>query len=118
MLERAHEKLAIQKEYHEFIDLLKYFVELQKPKAREVHVHSDGAGGYTIYDEQMQVINCREYNIGLESLSGDDALISSLINIAPCFITIHAEKDHMPKVMDTISMVFTGRVRYEPDTGL
>ena len=117
-VERAHEELLIEKEYNEFISLLRYFVELQKPKAREVHILCDGAGGYTIFDENMEIMNCREFLIGTEAINSEDALISSLINIAPYFITIHAQKEKMPKVMDTINMVFSGRVKYEPEAGI
>lgn len=114
-VERAYEELLIEKEYNEFINLLRYFVELQKPKAREVHVLLDGVGGYLILDENMKMMNCEDFLIGEDAVKSEDALISSLINIAPCFITIHASREKMPKVMDTINKVFTGRVKYEPD---
>ena len=87
-VDRAVDDLLIEKEYSEFIKLLRYFVEIQEPKVEEVHVMMGEDEKYTLLDSSLRVINndlledlARE--ITDKEISHDDLLISSLITIAP-----------------------------------
>ena len=93
-VERAVDDLLIENEYNEFIKLLQYFVEIQDPKMDEVHVLQQEDKRYVLLDSDFKVI----HNEMLEQLAREitdkeighvDLLISSLITIAPCKITIH-----------------------------
>ena len=115
-VDRAVDDLLIEKEYTEFIKLLRYFVEIQEPKVEEVHVLLGEDKKYTLLDSSLHVIN----NDILEDLakeitdkeiSHDDLLISSLITIAPRKITIHQfDKIKNTELLNTISNVFSGKV--------
>src|SRR5690554_108113 len=115
-VERAVDDLLIENEYNEFIKLLQYFVEIQDPKMDEVHVLQQEDKRYVLLDSDFKVI----HNEMLEQLvreitdkeiSHDDLLISSLITIAPCKITIHEyDKIKNIELLNTISNVFTGKV--------
>ncbi len=115
-VDRAVDDLLIEKEYTEFIKLLRYFVEIQEPKVEEVHVLMGEDKKYTLLDSGLHIIN----NDMLEDLakeitdkeiSHDDLLISSLITIAPRRITIHQyEKIKNTELLNTISNVFSGKV--------
>lgn len=115
-IDRAVDDLLIEKEYTEFIKLLRYFVEIQEPKVDEVHVLMGEDKKYTLLDSGYHVID----NDILEDLakeitdkeiSHDDLLISSLITIAPNRITIHQyDKINNVELLNTIKNVFCGRV--------
>jgi putative sporulation protein YtxC len=110
-VERAVDDLLIENEYNEFIKLLQYFVEIQDPKMDEVHVLQQEDKRYVLLDSDFKVIHnemleqlARE--ITDKEISHDDLLISSLITIAPCKITIHEyDKIKNIELLNTISNV-------------
>lgn len=115
-VDRAVDDLLIEKEYTEFIKLLRYFVEIQEPKVEEVHVLLGEDKRYTLLDSSLHIINndiledlAKE--ISDKEISYDDLLISSLITIAPKKITIHQfDKIKNTELLNTINNVFTGKV--------
>lgn len=120
-VDRAVDDLLIENEYNEFIKLLQYFVEIQDPKVEEVHVLQQDDKRYMLLDSNLRVIHndmleqlARE--ISDKDISHDDLLISSLITIAPCKITIHEyDKIKNVELLNTISNVFTGKVIMSQD---
>ena len=108
--------LLIEKEYGEFIRLLRYFVEIQEPKVDEIHVVVGEDNRYVLLDSSLRIINndlledlARE--ISDKEISHDDLLISSLITIAPRKITIHeSERIKNKELLITINTVFSGKV--------
>lgn len=115
-VDRAVDDILIEKEYNEFIKLLRYFVDIQDSKVEEVHVCLDENEKYKLLDSSYEVID----NDMLEELakeisdceiSCDDLLISSLITIAPNKITIHdCDKIKNTELLRTINNVFIGKV--------
>lgn len=76
-----------RKDYADFVDLLKYFVQTQVPKFDTLRVDCSSEG-YTITDEKGKEIDRSYINYYLEEMlleevSLDDILISLLITIAP-----------------------------------
>jgi putative sporulation protein YtxC len=116
VIDRAVDDLLVEKEYNEFIKLLRYFVEIQEPKVQEVHVLMEDDKKYVLLDDRLKIINndileelARE--ISDREISYDDLLISSLITIAPSKITIHeCDKIKNTELLNTISKVFRGKV--------
>ncbi|MFZ5967969.1 MAG: putative sporulation protein YtxC [Bacillota bacterium] len=115
-IEKAVEDFMMEKEYNEFIRLLKYFVDVQESKINVVNVLICSDGKYILYDHAMRIIN-NEYmeDIALEmadnDVSYDDLLISSLITIAPKKIIIHSTgKIWNKEIIKTIRNVFCERV--------
>ena len=49
--------LLIEKEYGEFIRLLRYFVEIQEPKVDEIHVVVGEDNRYVLLDSSLRIIN-------------------------------------------------------------
>lgn len=115
-VDRAVDDMLIEKEYSEFIKLLRYFVEVQEPKVEEVHVLMGDDKKYTLLDSSLRIINndmledlAKE--ISDKEISHDDLLISSLITIAPSKITIHEfDRIQNKELLNTISNVFCGKV--------
>lgn len=90
----ATEELRNEKEYNEFVKLLRYFVDTQVPKSYEVNLMMDGKGIFYLWDAQGSTIEEKYMNyylddMLLEEINLDDILISILITIAPRHIVLH-----------------------------
>lgn len=119
ILEKVVEGYMVEKEYNEFITLLKYFVDIQESKVEEVNIFLDSKGDYIVRDEfgndvLNNVINDVNNNINkVGEINKDDLIISALITIAPAKIIIHGvEKYKNKEVINTIENVFENRVSY------
>ncbi|WP_129596004.1 putative sporulation protein YtxC [Anaerophilus nitritogenes] len=113
-IDRSVEDFLMEKEYNEFIRLLRYFVEIQEAKIHTVHVLMKD-GKYHLYDSRNILIQ-NEYLDDLASdmeqkdISYDDLLISSLITLAPKKIILHvSSKIHKKEIIRTIQNVFGDR---------
>ena len=114
--DQAADDFIMDREYQEFIELLKYFVEVQDPKAELVHVVIKPNGAFKLFDEHEQVINSdylEEFmlNITESEINYEDMLISALITVAPKKIVFHPGGGMMvSSTVDTVRSVFAGRV--------
>jgi putative sporulation protein YtxC len=115
-IDRAVEDFLMEKEYNEFIRLLRYFVDIQEAKIDVVHVLMLENGHYHLYDSKNRMIN-NEYleDLALEmadqDISCDDLLISSLITLAPEKVVMHFSRNTTKReIIDTIQNVFSDRV--------
>ena len=115
-IDKAVEDFLMEKEYNEFIRLLRYFVDIQEAKIDIVNVLMGDNGKYHLYDKMNSLIN-NDYleDIAMEmadkDISYDDLLISSLITLAPKQIIIHYEgKLKSKEILQTIKSVFSERL--------
>lgn len=118
IVEKVIEKYMVEKEYNEFIKLLKYFVDVQESKLEEVHIMIDNNGDYIVKDEfgndilnnLMDELYETKYN---DAVSSEDLIISGLITTSPKKVIIHSVHNCKNKeLMDTIKNVFEERVEY------
>jgi putative sporulation protein YtxC len=91
----AYEDIKNEKQYNDFVKLLKYFVETQPPKAIEVNVFLAENGTFHLWDEKGNVIEQDFIDLYLEDILNndnnlDDILISILITVAPRRIVFHS----------------------------
>ncbi|SET49576.1 putative sporulation protein YtxC [Natronincola peptidivorans] len=117
IVERAVEDLLMDKEYNEFIKLLKYFVDIQEAKIDVIHIVIEEDNKYKLYDQYSNIVN-NEYlkmiaaEMTDKDINYEDLLISSLITIAPNKVFIHrVSKNSNAEVIKTISRVFADRVK-------
>ncbi len=115
--DRAVDDFMLEREYKEFIKLLKYFVEIQEPRLDTVQVLMQSTGGFRLLDANNKNISS-ELLDGFIIESGDpeinfeDLLISALITIAPNTVVLHmADNGQHSRTVDTIKSVFGDRVR-------
>lgn len=116
IVEKVVEKYTVEKEYKEFIKLLKYFVDIQESKIDKVYLNVSPEGGYTLNDEKGDDL----INIFLEELSDckigvdvnlEDVIISGLITSVPKKIIISGKEVCTNReFIDTIINVFGERV--------
>lgn len=115
-VEVAIEELRNEKEYNDFVNLLRYFVESQAPKVQEVHLMMGTNGAFYLWDGAGSKIeqDYMDYYLEemlLEEISIDDVLISILVTIAPQRIVIHQEEALSPKEsVNMIRHVFRDRI--------
>lgn len=111
-VELAVDDFIIEKEYNEFIDLLKYFVDIQEPRIKQANVIQIKNGSFKILDTEGNVIN-NEYLEGYlaDMFDGEveyeDLLVSALINVAAEKIILHFNKEDTEA---TVRKIFDERV--------
>ena len=116
IVDKAVDEFLMEREYREFIRLLRYFVDIQEPKFDVVHVVVGFDGKYMLFnDEKREITNecIQEYvsEISEGEMNYDDLLVSSLITFAPKRIVMHCTGEFKNKeLMETIKNVFAGRV--------
>ena len=117
IVDAAVDNFLLEKEYLEFIRLLKYFVEIQEPKVTEVHILLEKNNTFKLVDRKGNLIE-NEYLDGFSlelmnnSINYEDLLISSLITLAPRKVVIHLiNLDGPTDTVKTIENVFGRRAR-------
>ncbi|MDW8801284.1 putative sporulation protein YtxC [Clostridium sp. A1-XYC3] len=118
IIDKVVEKYMVEKEYNEFIKLLKYFVEIQESKIDLVNIEIDSQGKYVVKDKNSNDItemlfsdlNDLRYR---ENTNAEDMIISILITNSPEKIVIHCvENCRNNELIDTVKKVFTDRVEF------
>lgn len=119
IVDRIVEKHMVEKEYNEFIKLLKYFVEVQESKINEVNIIIDKNGSYVILDENnndvysMFLDDLVDFNMSMMTTNKDDLLISGLITNSPEKIVIHGVENSLNiEIIETIKQVFEDKVSF------
>lgn len=104
------------KKNREFIDMIKYLIDVQSPKYHMINLII-GENSYYILDENKKPISDdivddikKEFNG--EKISKLDILISSLIVIAPREIRIHKMGNVDKEILNFIDMILEGKVSY------
>ena len=106
----------MDREYKEFIRLLRYFVDIQEPKYDTIHVIAGFEDKYILLDEKKGEITnecIQEFVNEIQDgeINYDDLLVSTLITFAPRKIVIHCTGQIKNKeLLETIKNVFSGKV--------
>ena len=114
-VEYALEEYVVEKEYMDFILLLKHFLDSQKPQLEYLHVGMTPEGKFHLYDnEGVKVTHLflEDYQLdNVHELGYEDLLVSALIAVAPRQITLHIRYEGFKDTLKTIRSVFGDRVR-------
>jgi len=114
-VEYALDEYVIEKEYTDFILLLKHFVDSQKPQLECLHVGMTPQGKFHLYNnEGVKVTHqfLEDYQLdNVHELGYEDLLVSALISVAPRQITLHIRYEGYKDTLKTIRSVFGDRVR-------
>lgn len=123
IIDKVVEKYMVEREYNEFIKLLKYFVEIQESKLDYLSIGIKEDGSYLLEDKDGLDISEKLFDDlselkYKEDTNVEDILISSLITNSPEKIVIHCvENCRNRELIDTIKKVFTNRVTLCNDCG-
>lgn len=113
-IERIIDDLFMEKEYNEFVSLLKYFVDMQEPHTDEINIVVN-EDIYRLYDKDFNEIDSENIlDLGTDlnqgSINKDDLLVSWLITAAPAKLIIHNSQNMNQQVLKTISNVFADKI--------
>ena len=116
-LNQVVEDYLVERDYREFLSLLKYFVEIQEPKTSVIHVMDSGEARLKLMDSRGNELH-NEYLDGMAVKGGgdgtlkEDLLLSTLITLAPSKIILHLARDR--DIAANIMTIFEGRVEFCP----
>lgn len=116
IVDKIVDKYMVEKEYNEFIKLLKYFVDIQECKIEEIDLKVLNNGLYEIKnglgeDVFKEFLNEIKDNAEDNPINIEDIIISGLITNAPKKIKIFNEvKCNNKEFLNTIKSVFGERV--------
>ena len=114
-LSRAVDEFLVEKEYSEFIRLLRYFVEIQDPRLPVVHIRVEDTGKCELFDQSGKALH-HEYLDTFEPEDGsdvsyEDLLVSALITLAPEKIVLHVSGASLDyEIVETVKNIFEERV--------
>jgi putative sporulation protein YtxC len=112
----ACEELRNEKEYNEFVKLLRHFVDSQPPIVMEVNVLMDPHGRFSLWDGNGVRIEEKNMECYIEDLTRgeinlDDVLVSILITVAPLRIVLHnTPGNQRSESVKMIKNVFSERI--------
>ncbi|KRQ87337.1 YtxC-like family protein [Caloramator mitchellensis] len=115
ILDRMIEEYMVEREYDEFIKLLRYFVEIQESKYDVLNIYINQNGDYTLKDGNSLNIT-RELFADFEVFNEnndttvDDILLSIIVTCAPRQLIIHSvENCRNKEIIETIKNIFLER---------
>lgn len=109
----AVDEYLMDKQYQEFISLLKYFVYIQESKIPATHLMHKGDQQFILLNEQMKPIDVGVPD-GLtiempdKEFQCEDMIVSTLISISPERVFIHTREPHL-QIIHTIEQIFENR---------
>ncbi|HOV68954.1 MAG TPA: sporulation protein YtxC [Clostridia bacterium] len=106
--------IILEREYDNFIELMKVFLEVQVPKADVVHVFVHN-GTLKIFDENLNAYDTRRLkeiavDMTCAPVCDEDITVSVLLALAPRVIIIHNDSGDEPAALKTIKRVFDTRI--------
>lgn len=110
-------KFLIDKEYLEFVNILKLYIKSESENSKMEHLH-------LIYKEKTSIItdddqNIISYNDNIKkaryisdiSFSSNDLALNTLLNIIPKSITIHLVDGYPDEFINTLKLIFQEKVK-------
>ncbi|WP_126428076.1 putative sporulation protein YtxC [Brevibacillus marinus] len=102
-----------EKEYREFVELLRYFISLQESRHRLVHVVPQEEKRYALFDEAGELIRLEQLDALIanaeQEFRDEDYLVSALVTLAPGTIVLHRFQDK-PALAETLRGIFAERI--------
>ena len=121
-IDKSVNKYIVEKEYFEFVSILKLYVKSEKSNCNEVHlIYKDLKP--ILLDENKKEINIKENLFNQKylsdiSFSNNDYTLSTLLNLVPQKIYIHLIAEGNDEFINTIKLIFENRVYFCKDCSL
>ncbi|MFD2370266.1 sporulation protein YtxC [Brevibacillus sp. GCM10020057] len=121
LVESGIDEYLEDKQYQEFVELLRYFISVQEIKQEVVHVVPSVDKPFYLYDKKGDRIWLDQLDAALgldEQICRDeDYLVSALVTLAPESIILHMATDR-PGLTQTIRSIFGSRLSICPSCPL
>jgi putative sporulation protein YtxC len=113
VVEYAIDEYLMEKQYQEFISLLKYFVYIQDAKIPAAHLMHKGENDFELLNERLEPIETKQMDGFVvemvdKEISYEDMIVSTLITVSPQKVYIHTREPEM-QVIKTIQQIFEER---------
>ncbi len=113
--EYAIDEFLMEKQYQEFISLLKYFVYIQEAKIPVAHLMHKGGNEFILLNERLKPIETKDMDgFVIELMDKDvnfeDMIVSTLISVSPQTVYIHTREPEM-QVIRTVRQIFEDRAK-------
>lgn len=114
IVDEAVNTFIVEREYLEFISLLKLYINSQKSNADCIHlVYLDGKS--ILLDENKNVINIDDDTFKAKylsdiSFSSNDYALNTLLTLLPKVVHIHLINNYIDEFINTLQLVFEKRV--------
>lgn len=109
-IEKATNEFVIQKEYSEYVNLLKDYINLQPPQTECIHLVYANDNKLLLDNENNVITNTSDSQIYLSdiSFSSNDFVLNSLLTLLPQKIYIHLI-DKEDNFIEFLKLIFAGR---------
>lgn len=115
VLEHAIDEYILDKEYKEFIRLIRYFIFSQKAKCPLLHLLHIEENQFLLFNEHKNIISLTDIEKQLQTWSGqkimlhEGMIISSLTSMLPKKIVVHTLEPNL-NVLHTLKQIFLERL--------
>ena len=114
-IDLAVDKFIIEKEYNEFISLLKLYIDSKENGASELHLIYNGQEAILL-DSNQQKINTYDHIFDAKylsdiSFSSNDYALNAILNIVPQKLYIHLLKNDEDEFITTLRLIFEDRIQ-------
>ena len=115
-IDKSVNKYIVEKEYAEFISLLKIYVNSEKTTCKEVHLIYYNFKPILL-DENKNIIKIEDDLLNSKYLSditfsSNDYTLNTLLNLVPKKIHIHLVDENIDEFINTIKLIFEERVDF------
>ncbi|MHB1654431.1 MAG: sporulation protein YtxC [Desulfitobacteriaceae bacterium] len=119
----AVDEYVLEREYLEFIQLLKHFLDTQPPHIDTLHVGICSQGKFHLYNDQGEKVtgiylDGMTVEEGVQDFSYEDLLVSALIAASPRKVVLHIRYPGYRDTLQTIRHVFEEKVKDCPGCSL
>lgn len=121
-VDKSVNKYIVEREYAEFISLLKLYINSEKSSCKEVHIIYNNLKP-VLLDEYKNVINIEDNELNGKYLSditfsSNDCALNTLLNLVPQKIYIHLIDENIDEFINTLKLIFEDRVNLCTDCSL
>ena len=122
IITEAVNSYVIEKEYLEFISLLKLYINSQKSNCNLVHIIYSNSNTILL-DENKQIIDVSQDNLNTKylsdiSFSSNDYTLNSLLTLLPKEIYIHLIDNYIDEFINTLQAIFENRIHICTDCNI
>lgn len=120
----AVNQFLINKEYLEFVNILKLYINSESIYSKTNHLHLIYKNkNSTIIDDNNNVVSCND-NISKAkyisdiSFSSNDLALNTLLNLLPKTITIHLIDEYCDEFINTLKLIFSDKIKICKDCNI
>lgn len=113
-IDLAVNKFIIEREYLEFISLLKIYINSHSSTTNLVRLYYN-ASKSTLFDENNNIINVKDDAFDMKylsdiSFSSNDYILNTLLTLIPKKIVVYLADNSIDEFINTLSLIFESRI--------